>query len=343
MSPLSQVGHSRMELNRFLLACGRQDFASTTAAVARPVVLGLRAAVLTLARPVPDLAPARITVGSTTRDGGRRTPGVCRQEAVDRGPDRGARFSSSCVPPPRAVADSRFRASFPHIQVLKSLPPIECFVVLMPTFRNGEELPATEQETATLPTQEELDEMWAEQDRIEEEADRFDGGDLTRLRKMAKGESTPSAPHALTRSSPNRRPYRSAASQKSLSVSDTDLLSITLSTLYLLDTLLHLLRARAETLDLLALRLQWDAMRFAVGRETEAIEKDVRAFVEGKGQWGVEKYEKGGSVGGMGSPLLGASARDGGGQGRRDSSDSGSIRSVGGSSKVATKSQRYRE
>jgi hypothetical protein len=31
--------------------------------------------------------------------------------------------------------------------------------------------------------------MFAEQDRIEEEADRFDAGDLERLRKMAKGAS----------------------------------------------------------------------------------------------------------------------------------------------------------
>ena len=124
-------------------------------------------------------------------------------------------------------------------------------------------------------------------------------------------------------------------------MSDTDLLSITLSTLYLLDTLLHLLRARAETLDLLALRLQWDAMRFAVGRETKALERDVTSFVEGKGRWGLDKYEKSSSTGGMGSPLLGASTRDGAGHGRRGS-ETGSIRSIGGSSKIATRSQRYR-
>lgn len=143
-----------------------------------------------------------------------------------------------------------------------------------------------------------------------------------------------------------------AASLKSLSVSDTDLLSITLSTLFLLDTLLHLLRARGETLDLLALRLQWDSMRFAVARETEGLERDVKAFVEGKGRWGVEKYEKGGlnSSGGggsgMGSPVLGTMVRErdgaGGGHGR-EGSETGSIRSIGGSLKVASRSQRYRE
>ncbi|KAL7413086.1 hypothetical protein BDY24DRAFT_72903 [Mrakia frigida] len=217
-----------------------------------------------------------------------------------------------------------------RIEVLKSLPPIECFVVLMPTFssRNREKeeevMVGEERGKGALPTKEELDEMFAEQDRIEEEADRFDGGDLERLRKMAK-----------------------AASQKSLSISDTHLLSITLSTLFLLDTLLHLLRARGETLDLLALRLQWDAMRFAVAKETEALERDVKKFVEGKGRWGVEKYEKSGlggsGNGGMGSPVLVTMAwdRDGGGGHGRDGSDNGSIRSVGGSLKVASRSQRY--
>lgn len=147
------------------------------------------------------------------------------------------------------------------------------------------------------------------------------------------------------------RVFFPAASLKSLSVSDTDLLSITLSTLFLLDTLLHLLRARGETLELLALRLQWDAMRFAVGRETEGLERDVKAFVEGKGRWGVEKYEKGGTLGssggngggGMGSPMLGTIARGEAGGHGREGSDSGSIRSLGGSTKVASRSQRYRE
>lgn len=77
-------------------------------------------------------------------------------------------------------------------QVLKGLPPIECFVVLLPTFRNGEEVVVDDGGKGGLPTKEELDEMFAEQDRIEEEADRFDGGDLERLRKMAKGEFDPS-------------------------------------------------------------------------------------------------------------------------------------------------------
>lgn len=90
-------------------------------------------------------------------------------------------------------------------------------------------------------------------------------------------------------------------------------------------------------------------MRFAVAKETEALERDVKTFVEGKGRWGVEKYEKSGlggsGNGGMGSPVLGTMARDrdGGGGHGRDGSDNGSIRSVGGSLKVASRSQRYRE
>jgi hypothetical protein len=137
-------------------------------------------------------------------------------------------------------------------------------------------------------------------------------------------------------------PSLAAASQKSLSASDTDLLSITLSTLYLLDTLLHLLRARAETLDLLSLRLQWDALRFNVGGETQALERDVCSFVEGKARWGLEKYEKSVDLDGLGSPRRVSLAGVGGSQGRRGS-DAGSVRSLGGSSKVASRSQRYRQ
>lgn len=135
--------------------------------------------------------------------------------------------------------------------------------------------------------------------------------------------------------------FFSAASQKNLSFSDTDLLSLTLSTLYLLDTLLHLLRARGETLDLLALRLQWDSMRFSIATETEALERDVKAFVEGKGRWGLDTYGKSaaGAGGGSSSPVIGTMARAKG----REDSDTGSIRSVGGKPKVASRSQRYRE
>lgn len=59
----------------------------------------------------------------------------------------------------------------------------------MPTFKDGEQVLPTVKgiEGGALPTKEELDHMFNEQDRIEEEAERFDGGDLERLRKMAKG------------------------------------------------------------------------------------------------------------------------------------------------------------
>lgn len=83
-----------------------------------------------------------------------------------------------------------------------------------------------------------------------------------------------------------------AASKKSLSREDTDLLSITLSTLYLLDTLMHLLRRRADTIDLLAYRLDWESMRFLLAKEALALEKDMRKFVYEKA-WSINLYEDG--------------------------------------------------
>lgn len=48
-----------------------------------------------------------------------------------------------------------------------------------------------------------------------------------------------------------------AASQKALNAEDTDLIEITLTTLFSLDKLLHLLRQRSKTLRLLDARIRY--------------------------------------------------------------------------------------
>lgn len=139
-------------------------------------------------------------------------------------------------------------------------------------------------------------------------------------------------------------PPSAAASQKSLSRGDTDLLDITLSTLFLLDTLLHLLRDRADTLDLLALRLDWDARRLDIAHDVGSVERDVRAFVEGKGRWSLDAYRRPteGPAGGEADVANGARAR----LARRGSDASiksvSSAKSFGAGGNTASRSQRFR-
>ena len=53
-----------------------------------------------------------------------------------------------------------------------------------------------------------------------------------------------------------------AATQRNLSPEDTDLIEITLTTLFALDKLLHLLRDHSELLNLLGICLTWEEQRF---------------------------------------------------------------------------------
>jgi hypothetical protein len=140
------------------------------------------------------------------------------------------------------------------------------------------------------------------------------------------------------------RLHRPAASAKSLSRTDTDLLEITLSTLFLLDTLLHLLRDRGDTLDLLALRLDWDSRRASIALDVGAIERDVKLFVEQRGRWSIDAYRQ--------PPPANLDEPDADGVGRvtravRRGSDASirsmsSARSFGPGAGTATRSQRFR-
>lgn len=76
-------------------------------------------------------------------------------------------------------------------------------------------------------------------------------------------------------------------------------------------------------MDLLSLRLEFDELRFQVGREVLSWETDVREFVEEKARWGLDQYrsafERGGSATSTGDEPMSDGKR------------------------VASRSQRYRE
>ena len=71
-----------------------------------------------------------------------------------------------------------------------------------------------------------------------------------------------------------------AKSEQNLSPQDTDLIEVTLTTLLAVDRLLHLLRSRSETLDLLGLRLHWEDQRITAWDARSQLLVERRAFSE---------------------------------------------------------------
>ncbi|PFH52651.1 hypothetical protein AMATHDRAFT_46193 [Amanita thiersii Skay4041] len=147
------------------------------------------------------------------------------------------------------------------IRFLERMPPIEVFVGLGAIRASAEHIPG-------LATREELQQWIAEHDAIEKETEIFDKGELKKLRQLTK-----------------------AATQRNLSPEDTDLIELTLTTIYELDRLLHLLRGRSENLELLGVRLSWEEHRIAAWGDLRKLLDDLKAFVTARARWVPSVYE----------------------------------------------------
>ncbi|KAG6833796.1 hypothetical protein H0H87_011730 [Tephrocybe sp. NHM501043] len=147
------------------------------------------------------------------------------------------------------------------IKFLETLPPIEVFAGLDAVRTSAEYVPG-------VPTSAELKKWIAEHDAIEKETEIFDRGELTKLRQLTK-----------------------AATQRNLSPADTDVIELTLTTIYELDKLLHLLRDRSENLELLAIRLAWEESRIAAWIDRRTILDDVRTFLNTRVRWTASVYK----------------------------------------------------
>lgn len=82
-----------------------------------------------------------------------------------------------------------------------------------------------------------------------------------------------------------------AATQRHLSPEDTDLIELTLTTIYELDKLLHLLRDRSESLDLLGTRLTWEEHRIGAWADRRKILADLQSFLVARARWSPAAYE----------------------------------------------------
>ncbi|KAI0356724.1 hypothetical protein OH77DRAFT_1520211 [Trametes cingulata] len=150
---------------------------------------------------------------------------------------------------------------------LEQLPPIEVFTGLDAVRQSAAEVPG-------LPTREQLKEWMEEHDKIEKETEIFDSGELKKLKKFTKGLYP-----------------QKAAAQRNLSPADTDLIEITLTTIYALDKLLHLLRDRSDNLELLSIRLTWEERRIAAWAELRKLLDDLREFLVNRARWSPSVYE----------------------------------------------------
>ncbi|KAH9071654.1 hypothetical protein EDB83DRAFT_2517469 [Lactarius deliciosus] len=119
------------------------------------------------------------------------------------------------------------------INLLEGMPPIDVFASL-------DAVRASIPAESGLPTREQLKQWLIEHDKIEKETEIFDSGELKKFKKITK-----------------------AASKRNLSPEDTDIIELTLTTIYEFDKLLRLLRDRSENLDLLGTRLSWEEQRCA--------------------------------------------------------------------------------
>ncbi|KAF7331845.1 Growth arrest-specific 2-like [Mycena kentingensis (nom. inval.)] len=147
------------------------------------------------------------------------------------------------------------------ISFLEQMPPVEVFMGMDAIRASAEAVPG-------LPTRQELDQWLVNHDAIEKETEVFDTGELQTIRKFTK-----------------------AATQRNLSPADTDLIELTLTTIYDLDKLLHLLRDRSENLDLLGLRLSWEDLRSAAWIDRRTIIADLEAFLSSRARWSPSVYE----------------------------------------------------
>ena len=83
-----------------------------------------------------------------------------------------------------------------------------------------------------------------------------------------------------------------AATQRNLSPEDTDVIELTLTTIYELDKLLHLLRDRSENLELLGIRLTWEEHRISAWIDRRKIIDDLQIFLDTRARWTPSVYEE---------------------------------------------------
>ncbi|KAI9467273.1 hypothetical protein BJY52DRAFT_59540 [Lactarius psammicola] len=146
-------------------------------------------------------------------------------------------------------------------KLLEGMPPIDVFADL-------DAVRASAPAESGLPTREQLEQWLIEHEKVEKETEIFDSGELKRFKKITK-----------------------AASKRNLSPQDTDIIELTLTTIYEFDKLLHLLRDRSENLYLLDTRLSWEELRCAAWADYRQLMLDLQNFLSQRARWSPSVYD----------------------------------------------------
>ncbi|CAI2161779.1 7392_t:CDS:2 [Funneliformis geosporum] len=138
-----------------------------------------------------------------------------------------------------------------RVEILQNVPKVDPF-----------------QEGGAPATQEQVDEWQKEHDELEREVEKFDSGDVTRLRAHVKG---------MVGSTTDTTDEMSPA--------DAMTIAITFETLKVLDQLLGKLRVRENELALLALRVQWEREYGNAMNSWNRLIDEINGFINNRGRW----------------------------------------------------------
>ncbi|KAI7859353.1 hypothetical protein BDC45DRAFT_476153 [Circinella umbellata] len=108
--------------------------------------------------------------------------------------------------------------------------------------------------------------LYDEHQTLREEIEKFDADDMTRLRTHVK---------TLT----------GAEREKDLSPADTSTIEITLTTLNMLNRLMHLLGNRSILLDMLMLRIQWENLFADAVKWVASTDEEMNVFLHASARW----------------------------------------------------------
>nr|ACZ80634.1 conserved hypothetical protein [Cryptococcus depauperatus] len=164
--------------------------------------------------------------------------------------------------------EGKLKVGRQHKQSLEDIPPLYPFT--HPELRK----PSLDEDDTTFVRKGAADSPWQlpdydrvkrwkiEREIFEQQVLEFDDGDLNRIKEKTR-----------------------MVTLQPLTPPSTQLVSITLDLVVLIDRILSLLRRRKLLLDLTSLRLQWDEIRWQVMSEVWALEKEVDEMVRNRSKW----------------------------------------------------------
>ncbi|KAI8640416.1 hypothetical protein BD408DRAFT_445187 [Parasitella parasitica] len=123
----------------------------------------------------------------------------------------------------------------------------------------SKEFMASKWDTATT------EQLYDHHDKLRREIERFNQDDMTRLRSHVR---------VLT-----------GTTDRSLTPADASTIEITLTTLTILDRMMHMLRTRSKLVDTLKVRIEWDTLMDKAIQWCQAKERAIQDFILEKARW----------------------------------------------------------